>query len=108
MKVVSINSIGTSGLNTDQTPWELPEAYITSGNNFRVQNGSLLTNGGYSTWIADSDFTNAGFILPLSGQFANVFLIATTHAVYSFDGANYTSILTISPAIYDVRGWSGG
>lgn len=108
MKVVSINSIGTSGLNTDQTPWELPEAFITSGNNFRVQNGSLLSNGGHSTWISNSAFVNAGFILPLSGQFANVFLIATTHGVYSFDGANFTSILTISPAIYDVRGWSGG
>jgi len=45
-KLLTLNNMGQSGLNSDLAPWELGPEYITHGDNFRVRDGSILPFSG--------------------------------------------------------------
>jgi len=48
-----LNNIAEAGINYDKSPWKLGAEYITSGVNFRIIDGKVISSGGY---------TNLGFI----------------------------------------------
>lgn len=103
---LDIKNIGASGINSDIAPWELPADFITGGINFRVRDGSIESRGTDVLW-SNQNRANTGFIMPIQITGSDMMLIASTTGVYSFDGAANGTLKTISPAVNDIRGWTG-
>jgi hypothetical protein len=92
LKILSLESVGTKGLNTDTQPWSLPSEFITDGMNFRIQNDgidSLLPN---TEWI-DLGLPSVGYLIPSHSESHDIILIATDGGVYAFDGAVALQVL---------------
>lgn len=87
METLQINKLGASGLNTDQAPWTLPPEFITSGSNFRVEDGKLLPFSG-SKKIFDRPELNvdAGYLIHVRKANNDFWLQCSgTHVLVSFD-----------------------
>ena len=88
-KFTSFGQIGKGGINTDIMPCDLPAEFITAGNNFRVSNGAIKTNGGSLRWYADGALDKPGFLLAVSDNLEQLWIICTVNGVYVFDGENH-------------------
>lgn len=107
-KFTSFGQIGKGGINTDIMACDLPAEFITSGSNFRIQNGAIKTNGGSSDWYNDNDLLDSGFILPLGDRHSDVWVICNLEGIWAFDGSNHYNIYDLSATpLLDIKGWSG-
>jgi hypothetical protein len=107
-KFTSFGQIGKGGINTDVMACDLPAEFITRGDNFRVLNGSVKTNGGTLRWYADGEITNPGFLLPLGDRHGDLWVICTLDGVWAFDGQVHYNIYDLSATpLVDITGWSG-
>lgn len=91
-KLLSLNNIGTKGLNTDVTQWDLPPEFITSGVNFRIFANAIRTSGGYADWSVSPVMFNPGHIMHVGATSGDYWLVAGRTAVYSFDGQNWSDV----------------
>lgn len=94
LKRKTITNLGTSGLNTDVSPWELPPEFITAGNNFRTYAGAIKSAGGYEDWSSSGAASfYPGFIMYMGSSFAKgEWLIPGRDAVYRFNGEQWVNI----------------
>lgn len=107
-KFTSFGQIGKGGINTDIMPCDLPAEFITAGNNFRVSNGAIKTNGGSLRWYADGALDKPGFLLEVSDNLEQLWIICTVNGVYVFDGENHYEIYDLSASpLVDNTVWSG-
>lgn len=107
-KYSSFGQIGNGGINTDIMPCDLPAEFITGGNNFRVSNGAIKTNGGSLRWYADGALDKPGFLLPIGDRQEQLWIICTVNGVYAFDGENHYEIYDLSASpLVDNTTWSG-
>lgn len=101
LKLYPIANFGTEGINTDG-PWSVDPGYLSDGANFRVQNGMLKTNNGIANWAKKAELRNTGEIVEVGELSQGMYLICTTHGLYSFDGIT-TSLLNEVAVIDPVR-----
>ena len=110
-KRLPIHNIGSKGLNTDISPWDLPLDYVTFGFNFRVKNGSMLTSGGHADWSVSPLSFNPGLIMHISTPSGDYWLIPGRSAVSVFDGATWNDVSSTEGyagiGIDDELLWSG-
>lgn len=110
-KQLTISSIGTKGLNTDVAPWDLPPEFINFGYNFKVQENSILTTGGYLDWSTDPVPFNPGFLMHVGATSGSYWLVAGRTAIHAFDGATWTDVSSTigyaSLGIDDELLWNG-
>lgn len=108
---LSINNIGTKGLNTDLAPWDLPPEFLTNAFNFKIGLNSVFSTGGYADWAAPSSGFNAGFLLSGGNNSQNYWLVAGRTAVNSFDGATFTDVSSVAGygglGVNDELKWTG-
>lgn len=89
---LSINNIGTKGLNTDISPWDLPPEFLTNAFNFKVGLNSVYSTGGYADWDAPTTGFNAGFLMSSGNTSGNYWIVAGRTEVDCFDGFTFTDI----------------
>ncbi len=90
-KLLTLNSIGSKGLNSDVPEWDLPPEYITHGKNFRIHAGAISSSGGSEIWSSAPATFNAGHLRPVRSD-SDFILAAGRTAVYAFDGNLWTNI----------------
>lgn len=93
---LSISNIGTKGLNTDISPWDLPAEFLTYAFNFKVSTNSVSSTGGYADWAAPTSDFNAGFLLSTGSNSLNYWIVAGRTEVNSFDGFTFTDISSVA------------
>lgn len=91
-ELLSISNIGTKGLNSDVSPWDLPPEYLTNANNFKVTTNAVYSSGGYADWSTSPTSFNAGFILSAGNSSQNYWIVAGRTHVISFDGFTWVDI----------------
>jgi len=93
-ELLKLNNIGSKGLNTDILPWELAPEFITSGFNFRIYAGKILSAGGSADWIVVPE-GNVGHIFSLNAQAGQFWVSLGRDFLYVFDGSNWTDITPV-------------
>ena len=94
MTMLTINDFATPGINSDLSPWLLPNGAITSGENFRIQNGKIGNFGNYEDWSSPGGAASSfkpGFAIRVPAA-SDYILIAGRTAVYAFDGISFFNI----------------
>lgn len=92
MKTFNIRDVGTKGLNSDIAPWDLPEAFITYGKNFRVYTNYFQTAGGYQDWQTVPNSINPGFLMFVGDSDNPFWVVCGRSAIQSFNGATWFDI----------------
>ena len=92
MELLTINSIGFKGINSDVSPWELPSEFITSGINFRSSSNRIISSGSIDDWDAPAANINAGHIIPVRTPIGNFWIVLGRAKVEVFDGALWHNI----------------
>ena len=105
-KILSVNSIGSKGLNTDLPQWELPAEFLTDGKNFKVLNNSIVSHGGWD-YIRKEDHDNTFFhIIQTIGVNQDYFLLATNSKLCIWDGLTLNTAYTLTTPVTDPSKWS--
>lgn len=91
-KIISLNNIGTKGINSDIKPWELPPEFITAGKNFRLTDGSISASGGSQVWSTAPSPFFPGRLRFVPALTDNYWLVFGRGAVYAFDGTTWSNV----------------
>ena len=101
-ETILIENMGIKGVNTDVAPWSLPPEFITTGNNFRIYDGSIYSSGGYKAWSQAPEQFYPGHLHHVGSTSADYWVVLGRDKVYAFDGQTW---LDISSAVgYDSLG----
>ena len=97
MKKLSIANVGSKGINTDISPWDLSPEYLTYGNNFRIYTNYIQTAGGYQDWQVLPETIYPGYNLFVGDSDNPFWVVCGRTKIYSFNGATW---FDISPKVY--------
>ena len=92
MKLLPINNLSKSGINSDIMPWDLPPDFITDGQNFRMVANKIKAHEGWSFIANLPDTFEPGMILYVNAAENDYWLIAGLDAVYIYNGSTFTDI----------------
>lgn len=86
-ELLTLSNIGSSGINTDITPWELGKDFVTAGRNFRVKDGAFTPNGGQTEAVASPDSTmEVGFLMSVRLAENDYWIQASRTKIFAADG----------------------
>lgn len=94
-ELLTTNNIGLQGVSTDPQPWTLTPEFITSGRNFRIFAGSMLSSGGDMLWSTAPVNFNPGYPFHVGATAGDFWIIMGRSAVYVFDGSVWTDISSV-------------
>ncbi len=92
MAKITISNIGTKGLNTDLSPWELPPEFLTYGKNFRVSGNYIEATNAYDVWATPPAPFNAGHLLPVEVKSGSFWIVPGRAAVWVYNGSTWSDI----------------
>jgi len=95
LELLSIDSLGSSGINTDMAGWSLPPEFITDGINFRVVSNKLISTSKekiISTLPVDIE---PAFLMRVSVADSDLWLICGNNAVYAFNGSSFADVSSV-------------
>jgi len=96
-KLLTLNNIGQSGLNSDIARWELGPEYLTHGDNFRVRDGSVSPFAGSKVIFArEVGQSPAGLVMFVRVKAGDFWVQCTTDAIYATGGGGVW--LDVTPA----------
>ena len=91
-ELLTVENIGTKGLNTDNKAWSLPPDFITFGVNFRIFANSIRSAGGHALWSTPPVNFFPGHLIHAGATGGDYWLVIGRDAVYSFDGTTWTDV----------------
>ena len=91
-KILQVTGLGSKGLNSDLPSVDLDTGYITSGNNFRVSNGSIESIVGTSLLTSGAGSFNAAKLMSVKTSSAAFLMVMGKTAVKVFDGTTWSTI----------------
>lgn len=93
MELLTLKSVGSSGLNTDIASYELPPEYITSGINFRVENGKILPfSGSLAIFEAPEAGLTSAHLTPVRSVGSKSWAQFTANSVWVSEELTWTNI----------------
>lgn len=111
LKLFSLSNIGLKGLNSDAAPWSLSGEFITHGLNFRIDNNTISSSGGYSNWSTPPVNYYPGLVVPVLTTSGVYWLLPGRTGVYAFDGSTWTNIDSVAGyaglGVNDELNWTG-
>lgn len=91
MPILRIGNVAKAGVNSDVSPWELGQEFLTYGINFRIRNDKVTSFGGYETWTTSPVAFFPGFMMPVKSS-SDFWLVAGRNSIRVFDGQNWHDI----------------
>lgn len=92
LKLLTLNDAGTSGINTDNSPWNLPPEFITDGQNFRVFANTIYSSAGSENISISGAWYDAGHLRYINTPSGAFWVAPGANGVYVYDGAGWHSI----------------
>ena len=94
MPILNVGNIGSTGVNSDIEPWDLPPDALTDGINYRLSANKLQSVGGTRP-VGPSCGDNMGHINQSTDFSGNsTWIMAGENSVKLYDGQSYTDIGT--------------
>jgi hypothetical protein len=92
MPILNVRNIGSTGVNSDVEPWDLPPDALTDGINFRLSANKLQSVGGTRP-VAPQSGDQLGHMIQSTDFSGNsTWVIAGENSVKLYDGSGYTDI----------------
>ena len=91
-KILSLNDLGSFGVNTDIEQSELDKQIFTSGQNFLLSDGKIQTFNGSTKTSAAGPFTFPGMISYHNNVGFSYYLVLTATNILKYDGATWSDI----------------
>ena len=92
-KILTINNMGLSGLNSDVARWELGPEYITHGENFRTRDGSLSPFAGSKQVFTNPGAPGAsGLLMFVRVKLGSFWIQCTSSGIYASSGSGWADV----------------
>ena len=92
MPILSVRNIGSTGVNSDIEPWDLPPDALTDGINYRLSANKLQSVGGTKP-MAPASGDELGHITQSTDFLGNsTWVLAGENTVKLYDGSTYTNV----------------
>ena len=91
----NIRQIGSSGINTDIAPWDLPDNALSQGRNFRVMAGKVQSSGGSKPEFLEKTSGEIGHIAYTEDyNGARMWIACTTAGIEKYGDDNKWSVVS--------------